>query len=147
MFDGASGMRILTILVLAVTVLTVGTVRASRQQVNFTRTNLQVLPKDVPVREMVNLMRSFALGLGVRCQHCHVGEGDDLSQFDFASDAKPTKLLARNMMRMTTEIDARVSSLVKSGTGPRVTCFTCHRGALKPETVVPEPGRSGGAGR
>jgi hypothetical protein len=52
---------------------------------------------------MVGLMRGYAIGLGIRCHHCHVGEGDDPSTFDFASDAKPAKTLARQMMRMTNE--------------------------------------------
>jgi hypothetical protein len=121
---------------------------AGRPQVNFTRANLQVLPKDVPVRDLVNLMRTFALGLDVRCQYCHVGEGDDLSAVDFASDAKPTKKLAREMMRMTEDLNARIGTLVKtSSDGPRMTCYTCHRGSTKPATIVPEPGRGGGGGR
>jgi hypothetical protein len=54
-------------------------------------TNLQVLPKDTAPRAVVMTMRSFAMGLGVRCQHCHVYKGDnpdDLNTFDFANDEK-----------------------------------------------------------
>lgn len=36
-------------------------------------TNLQVLPKDIPKAQLVQTMRGFAMGLGVRCEHCHVG--------------------------------------------------------------------------
>ena len=36
--------------------------------------NLQVLPKDVEKRQLVDLMKSFCAALDVRCTHCHVGE-------------------------------------------------------------------------
>ena len=140
--------------------------------------NLKVLPKDMPRPEVVRIMRGFTRGLGVRCQHCHVGEGNDLSKFDFASDAKPTKDIARKMMLMATDIntkalagivvppppaapDAAASAAAPatpptppvsaapaapaSPAGPKVTCFTCHRGALKPLTAPPPAeGRGGG---
>lgn len=134
--------------------------------------NLQVLPKDMPRPDVVRLMRSFAMGLGVRCQHCHVGEGNDLSKFDFASDAKPQKEIARKMLRMVMEINNRhLADVVVPAApaappdpaappaaappaaapgqppAPRVTCFTCHRGALKPLTVAPPVEGRGGAGR
>ena len=67
-------------------------------------TNLQVLSRDITRAELVPIMRSFALGLGVRCEHCHVGEGNDLSKFDFAADTKPPKAIARRMMRMADRI-------------------------------------------
>ncbi len=38
--------------------------------------NLQVLPKEISKPELMENMKSFALGLGVRCHFCHVGEGD-----------------------------------------------------------------------
>ncbi len=43
--------------------------------------------------------------LGVRCEHCHVGEGNDLSKFDFASDARPAKAVARKMILMLRAIN------------------------------------------
>src|SRR5688500_6532353 len=69
--------------------------------------NLQVLPKTMSRQEVTQIMRGFTRGLGVRCQHCHVGEGNDLSKFDFASDAKPTKEIARRMMLMSTDINTK----------------------------------------
>ena len=33
--------------------------------------NLQVLPKDMPRNQVTALMRTFAMSLGVRCEHCH----------------------------------------------------------------------------
>ncbi len=48
-------------------------------------------------RQVINVMRGFAMGLGVRCEHCHVGEpGQPLGSFDFVSDEKPTKEKARD---------------------------------------------------
>ena len=111
-------------------------------QIPTTFTNLQVLPKDIRQRPLIDMMRSFALSLDVRCQFCHVGEGDDLSKFDFASDAKPTKATARKMLRMVTVINEQVSSIgepAPAGTN-KITCFTCHRGARKPLTA---PGGGG----
>ena len=57
--------------------------------------------------EVTQVMRGFTRALGVRCQHCHVGEGNDLSKFDFASDAKPQKEIARKMMLMATDINGK----------------------------------------
>jgi len=117
-----------------------------RAQVPQKFTNLQVLPKDIPPPQLVATMKSFAQGLGVRCEHCHVGEGNDLSKFDFAADTKPTKATARKMIRMATALNAQVTEIVPPAAdaagAARVTCFTCHRGAAKPLTA---PGGGGGA--
>jgi hypothetical protein len=103
-------------------------------------TNLQVLPKDTTGPQVVQIMRGFALGLGVRCEHCHAGEGNDLSTFDFASDAKPQKEIARRMLRMTREINAvHLANFPadRPANAPAVTCYTCHRGQTKPLTAAP----------
>lgn len=39
-----------------------------------TLVNVQVLSKDMSRREVMNFMRGVALGLGVRCEYCHIGE-------------------------------------------------------------------------
>jgi len=36
--------------------------------------NLQVLSEDMTPRQVIRVMREFSMGLGVRCEHCHVGE-------------------------------------------------------------------------
>jgi hypothetical protein len=79
-------------------------------------------------------MRNITAGLGVRCQHCHVGEeGLPLERFDFASDEKRTKLVAREMLRMVQEINRRLDSLPGRGvSGLQFTCETCHRGVSRP---------------
>ncbi len=49
--------------------------------------NLEVLPQDIEIRALIGIMRDFAIGLGVRCQFCHVGEeAQPLSEFDFPSE-------------------------------------------------------------
>jgi hypothetical protein len=100
--------------------------------------NLQVLPKTMTRPEVQALMRNVAASLGVQCSHCHVG-----SPADRAKDDKPEKLMARSMFRMSMAIN---SDLMKDiGTAPvdgslRVTCYTCHRGALKVPNAPPPAG-------
>ena len=95
--------------------------------------NLQVL-EGVAGPELGQVMRSFAIGLGVRCTHCHVGEeGQPLTTFDFASDAKPNKEIAREMIRMTQAIDATMTAVKKPAREKAsVQCVTCHRGEALP---------------
>jgi hypothetical protein len=100
--------------------------------------NLQVLPKTMTRPEVTAAMRNLAASLGVQCTHCHVG-----SPADRAKDDKPEKAMARKMLRLTMAIN---SDLLKDiGTPPadgsnRVTCFTCHRGALKVPNAPPAAG-------
>ena len=99
--------------------------------------NLQVLPKDISREQLVGNMKFFAQSLGVRCTHCHVGaEGQPLSTFDFASDAKPAKLVARKMLAMVHRINEQDFG-VKDFKDVKVTCYTCHRGSTKPLTAPP----------
>ncbi len=110
--------------------------------------SLEVLPADIDRRELIDQMKQFTQALGVRCQHCHVGEeGAPLSSFDFASDEKETKEVARTMMRMTTEINQGFLSKLRGG-AIQVQCVTCHRGAPQPrqlEEVLSEALESGGS--
>jgi hypothetical protein len=96
--------------------------------------NTQVIPRTTPVAQVIGQMRNITGALGVRCQFCHVGqEGQPLAQFDFASDQKKQKLVARQMMRMVGDINRRLDTLPARGTPPVVvTCATCHRGLSRP---------------
>jgi len=96
--------------------------------------NLQVIPKSTPVMQVVGMMRNITGDLGVRCHFCHVGEeGQPLERFDFASDQKRTKGIARQMMLMVREINARLDTLPGRPTPLlQVTCATCHRGTSRP---------------
>jgi tetratricopeptide (TPR) repeat protein len=100
-------------------------------------TNLRVLPKETTHDQLVQTMRSFANALGVRCSHCHVNtKPEDLKTFDFASDDKETKRVARVMMRMTGEINSHL--LPETGRTPlrTVECMTCHHGLARPEQLI-----------
>lgn len=97
-------------------------------------TNTQVIARTTPVINVIGIMRNFAGDLGVRCQFCHVGqEGQPLEQFDFVSDEKRNKLVARQMMRMLAEINRRLDTIPERG-HPNIvaTCATCHRGVSRP---------------
>ena len=108
--------------------------------------NLQVLPKDMTGQQVQQFMRTFTAGLGVMCDHCHV------SQQDHASDDKPPKLVARKMLAMVLAINKDflkdVGEPLPEPAQPsplppmKVTCYTCHRGTLKPLTAPP-PGGGG----
>jgi hypothetical protein len=96
--------------------------------------NTKVIPRSTPVIEVIGTMRNFTSALGVRCQFCHVGrEGQPLAEFDFASDQKRNKLVARQMMRMVAEINSRLDTIPERSQSPvTVTCITCHRGVNRP---------------
>jgi len=100
--------------------------------------NLQVLPKDLTRQQVTQVMRSFTAALGVRCSGCHVGEeGQPLNTYDFASDDKPMKLKAREMLRMSAAINDTYLAELPERREPsvRVTCVTCHRGVTRPQPI------------
>ena len=102
--------------------------------------NLKVLPKDISRADLLARMKFFSQSLGVRCTYCHVGtEGQPLSTFDFASDAKEHKKIARDMMAMVGMLNEKTLPAATGLPDAKVTCFTCHRGATKPATE-PTPG-------
>jgi hypothetical protein len=96
--------------------------------------NTKVIPHSTPVPQVLGIMRNIAGDLGVRCQFCHVGqEGQPLSRFDFASDDKRTKLVARQMMLMLQEVNRRLDTIpARPSPGLQATCATCHRGLSRP---------------
>jgi hypothetical protein len=84
--------------------------------------NLQILT----VEELHSgIMMKFAAALGGNCQTCHV-------QGDFASDENPHKVIARGMITMTKEINAKFPDGKE-----HVTCYTCHRGTHEPAMAPP----------
>jgi hypothetical protein len=85
--------------------------------------NLQILK--MPTPELIATMRAFNASLGVRCDHCHV-------MGNFASDENPHKNVAREMIKMTQQINTHFQ-----GDSSRVGCFTCHRGGTAPPSTPP----------
>lgn len=85
--------------------------------------NIQVL-NGLPQSQLIPVMNYMSASLGVKCNFCHVIEGD---KRDFVSDAKPEKGSAREMIKM-------VQSINKGNFkgNPAVGCITCHRGSEHP---------------
>ena len=99
--------------------------------------NLKVLPANITRANLISTMKLFSQSLGVRCTYCHVGtEGQPMSTFDFASDAKEHKLTARRMLAMVHRINQQDFG-VTDFANVKVTCFTCHRGSTEPLTAPP----------
>ena len=71
---------------------------------------------------MMAAMQSMRPNLGQKCAMCHLVE-----QKDFAADAKKEKRRARDMIRMSEEINRRTF-----GGKVEVTCWMCHRGEEEP---------------
>jgi hypothetical protein len=67
-------------------------------------------------------MAFIAGSLGVTCDHCH-------SERFETDEGNPKKLKAREMMRMVDDINTH-----DFGGREQVTCNTCHRGSVKPES-------------
>lgn len=87
--------------------------------------NIQVF-NDMPAEQMARTMAVFTVVLGVDCSHCHLAD-----QWD--DDDKPAKQITREMIRMVSAINQQLLE-----TQPKVNCWTCHRGDIKPETL-PKP--------
>ncbi len=99
--------------------------------------NLKVLPKDISEKELHNIMRSFSMSLGVRCNFCHVATqvpGQERPKMDFASDDKQEKQIARKMMLMVSAINSNYLGKMIGGdhTLESITCVTCHMGRPTP---------------
>jgi len=100
--------------------------------------NLQVMPKDSTREAVVARMREFNAALGVRCDYCHdIPEGTPLDQADMASDTKEAKKKTRVMMKLTADINQKLTADLPARVTPavRVDCVTCHRGVAVPRTL------------
>jgi tetratricopeptide (TPR) repeat protein len=102
--------------------------------------NAKVLPKVIQPEQLQATMIGFTRALGVRCPYCHVGEeGKPLTTFDFASDAKPEKAIARDMVRMLGDVKKDLARMkLKGTTRVNVECRTCHHGHPRPTTLSEE---------
>jgi tetratricopeptide (TPR) repeat protein len=103
-------------------------------QVPDTFTNLQVLPKTISKKNLVETMRGFCFALAVRCDHCHLRRQNPPPNLDFASDEKPEKAKARLMLAMVSAInDEHLAKLKERQV--KVECVTCHHGLSVPRTM------------
>jgi predicted metal-binding protein len=102
--------------------------------------NLKVLPRNTTHEEMEKIMNEFKVALGVKCNHCHAAQKDNPRRMDFASDEKPEKQVAREMMKMTARINKKYFHYKEAeNTTPPVSCITCHNGKAHPGPGKDEP--------
>ena len=95
--------------------------------------NIQQL-KGRPAGQVLRAMGSFSRALGVTCAHCHV-EGE------WEKDDKPTKNIARGMIRMVGSINnEQLKAIPNLRPEATVSCSTCHRGSTRPDPRLPGPG-------
>lgn len=86
--------------------------------------NIQQL-KGTPADQLPGAMQFIAASLGTTCATCH-----DTAHYE--SDDKQPKKTAREMMAMAAAINK------ESFRGNRtITCYSCHRGSLRPISVPP----------
>lgn len=99
--------------------------------------NLQALSPDTGGQKLRAVMTGFSRALGVRCHHCHVGEeGQPFGEWDFASDAKPAKQTAREMLGLLKSVNDGLASMEsRKADRVNVRCHTCHAGRPVPWTL------------
>jgi len=128
-----------------------GVVRATKAQATQEKTveqvqkNIKVLT-GMPQSQLIPVMNFFAASMGRRCNYCHV---NNQGQWDYASDAKPEKTSAREMIKLVMDINKTTERMKLDP----VSCYTCHRGRTSPQSIpalplpLPSPPpNAGGAG-
>jgi tetratricopeptide (TPR) repeat protein len=139
MIRSRDGLRALGVVVLFASVAVAQTPPAAqgRGQAAPPATNLQILPKDMPREQLLQTMQAFSQSLGVQCNYCHVFEGRG-GRNDMASDEKPTKKTARQMLLFARELNEKLPGVVgkSADATTRVGCATCHRGVAIPKPLM-----------
>ncbi len=87
-------------------------------------------------------MVALANEIGVPCAYCHVAGAN--KRLDYKSDSNPKKAVARKMIEMTADINARVwlatgteaARTTETGGAKSVSCVTCHRGVPIPLPIA-----------
>jgi len=87
---------------------------------------------DLPVSQFIPVMNYFATSLGRRCNFCHVNNN---GQWDYASDTKPEKNTAREMIKLVLDTNKTLAGLKLDP----IACYTCHRGRTSPQSVPTLP--------
>ena len=122
--NGVSCIMRFLVTVLFLTAMTVGAQDAPKEGARHAAPppkNLKVI-KPEEIRPVMGAMKA---ALGQKCEFCHV-EGD------FASDQKHEKVVARMMIGMVNEVNAKFPD-----GKVHVSCYTCHRGKTEPDMVPP----------
>jgi hypothetical protein len=112
-------------------------------------TNLKVLPKTLTGDQVMDIMHKWEGQLGVECDTCHAADpvkkrANGRPALNFPDDSKPEKETARQMVKMTMELNQNYTSRVESkqnneASAKQVSCGTCHRGKFDPPAFVPPP--------
>jgi hypothetical protein len=89
--------------------------------------NIKVLT-GMPASQLIPVMNFFSASMGRRCNYCHV---NNQGQWDYASDAKPEKTSAREMIKLVMDINKTTERLKLDS----VSCYTCHRGRTSPQSI------------
>jgi len=131
--------KLLTVLALMAFVL-MGFVASREPAPSFT--NLKVLPKNISKQHLDKLMDEFKDALGVKCNFCHVHKKDNPREWDYASDEKPEKTVARKMISMSNKINKKFfhgkSKYGDENALMEIRCVTCHHGTAHPEILNEE---------
>jgi hypothetical protein len=84
------------------------------------------VPEQIGDEKLRTVMESYNRALGVECAHCHVPDR-------WADESKTQFATARNMIRMVREINERLLRDIG-----QVSCWTCHRGQVRPSRLPRE---------
>ncbi|MEK7833121.1 MAG: c-type cytochrome [Acidobacteriota bacterium] len=95
--------------------------------------NVQAL-KNMPAGRLAGVMNGWTRALGVKCNHCH-------TPGTWEKEDVPAKQIARDMVALTYKVNNESLKAIKNlkSAAPAISCYTCHRGATKPETAAPTP--------
>ena len=92
---------------------------------------LPIVAQPVPPANLAVNMQEISHALGVSCNYCHTAERG-------SGQPEPKKEIARAMMAMTRDLNARVEAAVgkTAAETTRVECVTCHRGVVIPRQLA-----------
>jgi tetratricopeptide (TPR) repeat protein len=89
-------------------------------------TAVAIAAAQTPPADLSVTMQTISQALGVSCGYCHVAERG-------SGQPEPKKDIARAMMAMTRDINAKIQSTVPAAA--QVQCVTCHRGVAIPRQL------------
>ena len=101
--------------------------------------NVKAYPSTMTFKQVDHEMDKFKGYLNVKCNYCHAPSKTNPQKLDMASDENPMKEVARNMIRMTIDMNEKYISKIPHNdttTVQLITCGTCHKGTTKPEPLV-----------